>query len=244
MTDQTLVTFLLDKSGSMQQGKDDTIGAFNAYLAGLRGQPITFSLLQFDSADVEKTVVNMPIDNVPNLTADAYHPRGGTPLIDAAYETIRGVERALTKRDDTPKIVICIQTDGQENSSTQHTMDELNALIKEKVALGWQFNFMGAGIDAYAQAGRMGIGVAQTVSYDRNSGAAMRSAFSASAAATVRFSSGLESTVAYAGAEKRAAGDAFDPALKHHHAPPVHRSAKTVRSAPAERPVAVDPIDL
>ena len=29
----TLVTFLLDRTGSMESIKDDTIGAFNAYLA-------------------------------------------------------------------------------------------------------------------------------------------------------------------------------------------------------------------
>jgi hypothetical protein len=33
-------------------------------------------------------------------------------------------------------VVICIQTDGQENSSTEHSWNELNALVKEKAALG------------------------------------------------------------------------------------------------------------
>ncbi len=54
-------------------------------------------------------------------------------------------------------MVICIQTDGLENASTEHTWAELNLLIKEKAKLGWQFNFMGAGIDAYEQGRQMGI---------------------------------------------------------------------------------------
>ena len=46
----TLVTFLLDRTGSMQSIKDDTIGAFNAYLETLKkkGGGIEFSFLQFD----------------------------------------------------------------------------------------------------------------------------------------------------------------------------------------------------
>jgi hypothetical protein len=63
-------------------------------------------------------------------------------------------------------VVICIQTDGQENSSTEHIWNELNALVKEKAALGWQFNFMGVGMDAYDQGARMGIAPAATVAYD------------------------------------------------------------------------------
>ena len=34
---RTLVTFLLDRTGSMEAIRDDTIGGFNAYLDGLRG---------------------------------------------------------------------------------------------------------------------------------------------------------------------------------------------------------------
>jgi hypothetical protein len=78
-------------------------------------------------------------------------------------------------------VVICIQTDGQENSSTEHSWNELNALVKEKAALGWQFNFMGVGIDAYDQGARMGIAPAATVAYDHRDPQATRAVFAASA---------------------------------------------------------------
>jgi hypothetical protein len=45
----TLVTFLLDRTGSMQAIKADTIGGFNAYLDTLErevGDLVEFSLLQ------------------------------------------------------------------------------------------------------------------------------------------------------------------------------------------------------
>ena len=108
-----------------------------------------------------------------------------------------------------PKVVICIQTDGLENASTEHTWAELNLLIKEKAKLGWQFNFMGAGIDAYEQGRQMGIPAAATVSYDKASRAATVGAFAASAANTVAYARDEAPTVGFTPAQKRAAGDRF-----------------------------------
>src|SRR5215207_8666179 len=127
----TLVTFLLDRTGSMQSIKDDTIGAFNAYLATLKkgGDGIEFSFLQFDSISIDKVCVNRPVAEVAPLTDETFEPRASTPLIDAAYATIEAVGEAVAKREAMPKVVICIQTDGLENASTEHTWAELNLLI-------------------------------------------------------------------------------------------------------------------
>ncbi len=207
----TLVTFLLDRTGSMQSIKDDTIGAFNAYLGSLKknGGGIEFSLLQFDSISIDKICVNKPVAEVAPLTDETFQPRASTPLIDAAFKTIEAVAKAVAQRDVTPKVVICIQTDGQENSSTEHSWAELNLLIKEKAGLGWQFNFMGAGIDAYEQGRQMGIPAAATVSYDKASRQATVGAFAASAENTAAFARGEAPTVAFSSAQKRAAGDRF-----------------------------------
>jgi hypothetical protein len=213
---KTLVTFLLDRTGSMGSIKDDTIGGFNAYLKTLKEStsPIEFTFLQFDSVSLDKICVTEPVGAVAELTDATYQPRASTPLIDAAYKTIKAVEDALTKRDDKPKVVICIQTDGHENCSSEHSWLELNTLIKEKIAAGWQFNFMGAGIDAYDQASKMGIAAASTMSYDKHSAARTDAAFRSSAMKTSRFAGGLQANTAFSAADKQAAGDAFDPALK------------------------------
>lgn len=207
----TLVTFLLDRTGSMQSIKDDTIGAFNAYLESLKkdGDRIEFSFLQFDSMSIDKICVNTPIAEVHPLTNETFVPRASTPLIDAAYETITAVAEAVARRDRAPKVVICIQTDGQENSSTEHDWTSLNLLIKEKAGLGWQFNFMGAGIDAYEQGRQMGIPAAATVSYDKTSRRATVEAFAAAAENTRNYSEGRAPTVGFSAAQKAAAGDRF-----------------------------------
>src|SRR5262249_54598564 len=86
--------------------------------------------------------------------------------MDAADKTIKGVEKPLN--GSNPKVVVCIQTDGHENASTEHTWDELNTLIKEKTAAGWQFNFLGTGIDAYDTGARMGVAAMSTMSSGRS----------------------------------------------------------------------------
>jgi hypothetical protein len=59
----TLVTFLLDETGSMESIKDDTIGGFNAYLGSLKAEsaPIDFTLIKFDSRRIEKVCVAVPV---------------------------------------------------------------------------------------------------------------------------------------------------------------------------------------
>ena len=207
----TLVTFLLDRTGSMQSIKDDTIGAFNAYLDKLQKKAAESSSRSSssNSIGIDKICVNRPVAEVAPLTDETFQPRASTPLIDAAYATIEAVGEAVAKRENEPKVVICIQTDGLENASTEHTWADLDLLIKEKSELGWQFNFMGAGIDAYEQGRQMGIPAAATVSYDKASRAATVGAFAASADNTVRFARIESTSVEFTPAQKRAAGDRF-----------------------------------
>jgi len=210
MTDATLVTFLLDRSGSMGKIWDETIGGFNVYLETLQksGTVLKFTLLQFDTDGIDKCCVAEPVENVKPLDRMSYQPRGGTPLIDAAFKTIAAVEDSLTKYDAVPKVIVCIQTDGEENSSTEHTWDELKRLVGEKTEKGWQFNFMGTGIDAYDQGARMGIAAANTMSTG-TSETEVRASFAAAGASSMRFASGTARTTAYLARERAAAGDRF-----------------------------------
>lgn len=213
---RSLVTFLLDRSGSMSGIKGQTIEGFNTYLAGLQAEKkadIKFTFLQFDSHSLDKCHVATPVGEVPLLTDATFQPRAGTPLIDATYKTIRAVEEALRKEDGKPRVVVCIQTDGEENQSTEYTWADLSALVKGKQEEGWQFNFMGAGIDAYKQAAMMSIPTASTISYS-NAESATRSAFASASMNAANFSNMSFGSTAYSTAQKLASGDAFDPKLK------------------------------
>jgi uncharacterized protein YegL len=212
---RTLVTLLLDRSGSMQSLKSDTIGAINAYREELRrsAEDIRYSQVHFDTPasgrmGLERVCVAEPIASVPDMTEADYHPRGSTPLIDAACATIRAVADSLSDPDRAArtKVVIAIQTDGMENASVENSWTDLKALIAEKEKAGWQFVFMGAGIDAYAQGERMGIARDNTLSYgtDRR---ATKAAFAATARNTASFAAGSRASMHYSDEQKQAAGD-------------------------------------
>lgn len=240
---KTSVTFLLDKSGSMGAIRDDTIGAFNAYVTELKrdSDGIQLSLVLFDTISVEKVYVNQPLAEVQPLDRKIYVPHGRTPLIDAAYKTIKAVEKA-TEGDTDTKVVITIQTDGQENASREHTWDELNAIIKEKTAAGWQFNFMGASIDAYQQASKMGIGANQTISYDSQNVGATRAAFAGSASNTRIYASGQSLGTGYSADQKAAAHDAY--AAMHQANTPLPHPAPAAVPAPVAPKGLVDDFEL
>jgi hypothetical protein len=208
-----LVTFLLDRTWSMRTIKAATIEGFNGYLGGLQAEKdanIAFTLITFDDVSIDCIHVAVPVRDAIPLNESTFVPRGSTPLIEAATKTILAVEQSLVERTDKPRIVICIQTDGEENrSGPEYTLARLRSLIAEKQALGWEFNFMGSGIDAYDQAARYGFKTANTMSYDAADVGATRHAFAASASNASNFAAGRTASASYSTAQRTASGDKF-----------------------------------
>ncbi|EYD75335.1 hypothetical protein Rumeso_03095 [Rubellimicrobium mesophilum DSM 19309] len=237
-TGETLVAFLLDRTGSMGSVKAQTIAGFNAYLAGLQAEEadISFSLLQFDSMSIDVICANAPVKDVAPLTEASYQPRASTPLIDAAVKTIRAVEVAVAERAVPPKVVVTFQTDGEENCSTEHDWIELNLLIKDKAAQGWQFNFLGAGIDAYQQGARMGLKDDAVVSYDKEGLAETTAVFAARAARARDYAKGRAASMAIPMEEKRRAGDRFAEAVRGGAQPGDPKAPRAPRRAILDTP--------
>jgi hypothetical protein len=178
----TFVSFLLDETGSMESIKDDTIGGLNAYVEKLQESDgdILFSLVSFNSSQTLKRYVAEPIQGIRPLTAGDYQPSAMTPLIDASVKIIKATAEAVAKRKDDPAVVIVLQTDGAENVSVEYTAADLALLVKEKEQAGWQFVFLGAGLDAFAAARQAGLHIdaANVVAYGR---AMSREVFAATA---------------------------------------------------------------
>jgi hypothetical protein len=161
------VTFVLDETGSMESIKDDTVGGFNAYLANLKkfNRIVNFTLIKFDSNRHEIVHASQPVGAVPPLTNETYQPGAMTPLIDAIMKAIIATEEKVLHSDLL--VAFTVQTDGYENASTQYNNLQLAQKIKEKAAEGWLFTFLGAGIDAFSQAGSLGFVAAHTLNYGR-----------------------------------------------------------------------------
>jgi hypothetical protein len=230
-----LVTFLLDRSWSMNEIKAATLEGFNGYLGGLQEEKdsaIDFTLITFDDVSIDRIHVAVPVKEARMLTEETYQPRGSTPLIEASIKTILAVEESLTKRTDKPRVVINIQTDGQENrSGPEYTIQSLRALVEKKQAEGWEFNFLGSGIDVYGVGAQYGFRRENTMSYDAKSLGATKNAFRATASNSASFASGRVASAAYSTEDRAASGDRFWGSNPPASPPPAAKSSRAKTAA-------------
>lgn len=147
------IVFLLDETGSMEDCKSDTIGGFNNFLKTQKKskENIKLSITLFNSSKIEKRYINEPIENVELLSKENYNPSNLTPLWDAIGTTIKEL-------NNKKNVLFVILTDGEENSSKEFVAKTVKKLIKEKEKkLKWSFLFLGADLNNFNDAGRLGI---------------------------------------------------------------------------------------
>ena len=166
----TELVFILDRSGSMSGLEKDTIGGFNSMLEKQRKEPgdAVVSTVLFDN-ETEVIHDRVVIADVPNLTDKEYFVRGCTALLDAAGGAIHhigNVHKYARKEDVPEKTLFIITTDGMENASRHYTYDKVRNMIeRQKERYGWEFLFLGANIDAAAEAKRFGIDESMAANY-------------------------------------------------------------------------------
>ena len=166
----TELVFILDRSGSMSGLEKDTIGGFNSMLEKQRKEPgdAVVSTVLFDN-ETEVIHDRVAIADVPNLTDKEYFVRGCTALLDAvggAIHHIGNVHKYARKEDVPEKTLFIITTDGMENASHRYTYDKVRHMIeRQKDRYGWEFIFLGANIDAAAEARRFGIDESMAAKY-------------------------------------------------------------------------------
>lgn len=170
----TEIVYILDRSGSMGGLELDTIGGFNAMIKKQRatGERAYVSTILFD--DVTEVLHNrVDIREVKDITPDDYYVRGCTALLDAVGGAIRHTVNAHrhAPEDERPeKTIFIITTDGMENASSRYSYGQIKKMIRhEQKKYGWQFIFIGANIDSYAEAQRFGIKKERAVNYMHDS---------------------------------------------------------------------------
>jgi hypothetical protein len=173
MTEPTVhIHFLLDRSGSMASMAGDVVGGFNRFLRNQQANPgrARMTLVQFDTGDPFEVLTDgLDLPAVRPLSERTFQPRGGTPLWDAVGELIvradirSGRRRAMGKPAE--ETVVCVYTDGEENSSTRYSGEAIRGLVEARKEQGWTFVFLGAGLDAYAEGASIGVGVGSTQSF-------------------------------------------------------------------------------
>ena len=166
----TELVFILDRSGSMAGLETDTIGGFNSMIEKQKKEAsaalVTTVLFDNESVTIHD---RLPLGDVPPLTEKEYFTRGCTALLDAVGGTIRHIANIhrYARREDVPeRTLFVITTDGYENASRYYDYDKVRRLIEhEKTKYGWEFLFLGANIDAAAEAKRFGIAADRAADY-------------------------------------------------------------------------------
>lgn len=154
----TEIIAVIDRSGSMHSIVNDAIGGFNKFLEDqkkVEGEA-RMSLVLFDNLN-EFPYTGTPLAEVKPLDHSTFVPRGGTALYDALGMTINQHRERIIKEGWAKKVIVCILTDGEENSSKEYKRQDIHKLITEAEKFGWEFIFLAAGQDAFAVGGGIGI---------------------------------------------------------------------------------------
>jgi hypothetical protein len=196
----THLVVLNDDSGSMNDYSDpprtkaqDVEAGTKALIVDQAAQPgkLTVTLVTFDwtpqagNRITQHAWMVKPDDR--KIAGWKMHPYGGTPLLDALGTIITETGQSLEElpEDQRPgRVIFVIGTDGEENKSREYAKKTVSAMITtQREQYGWDFVFIGADFDAFAEADEMGIPHHSTVSVGAP---AMAAAYSATSSAVTR----------------------------------------------------------
>lgn len=165
------ILFIVDKSGSMKDQREDVVAGFNKLLAEQRMLPgeAVVSTVFFNTEDL-CFHNRVALSEVQEIELSDYEPDGGTALLDAIGKSIGTVLNAQmeTPPEQRPaRTLVVIVTDGEENASRCFTQPEVKAIVDLlQKRLGWQFLYFGANVDHFGEARNLGISEADARYFD------------------------------------------------------------------------------
>lgn len=187
-SDLTDITLVVDRSGSMASIREDAQGGVNAFIEQQSNEPgdASVTLVQFDTK-YEFVHQGEPIGDIPPYELS---PRGMTALLDAVGRAINETGQRLAQMNDADRpglVVFVIMTDGLENSSQEFTKDQVKEMVRhQQEKYNWQFTFLGADQDAFAEAHAMGMTLDGAANFSKSK---VRGAWGATAAKVARMRS-------------------------------------------------------
>lgn len=179
---KSLLCLILDRSGSMSGKESDVIGGVNAFIAEQKKIPdeAVLSMVRFDT-EYEEFRRAQNLKEVQPIGPADYQPRGGTALLDAVGRSLVALDEAWKLHQPARGIVVIV-TDGEENSSREWSKERIKAEIEARERSGkWSFVYLGASVNAFTEAGAMGIRVVNTGHYS-NTSAGTQAVYAAAAA--------------------------------------------------------------
>jgi len=166
--EKTQIICILDRSGSMSRIMDDSIGGFNTFIKQQKELPdeATLTVVLFDDK-YELLYDNVDIKKVKEITKKEWFPRGSTSLHDAIGKTINNAKAHNSKLgvEAPSKTLVCIITDGYENTSKEYRLDDIKNLINDCENDDWNFIYLAANQDAFDVGSSFGVSVGNTYTY-------------------------------------------------------------------------------
>jgi len=184
---------IIDRSGSMNDKIEMAINGFNEFLQeqqSIEGNALISTMLF--STKFNKLYENLDIQKCEFLNRNNYITGGMTSLYDAIGTTIDNeIDQLgnLPKEKRPDKTLCVILTDGQENSSTQFTKDQIKEKVSEmKEDFNWEFIFLAANEEAAFAAETMGVSKGNAYAFT-NTSAGLKDAYLGVSHATRSFRS-------------------------------------------------------
>lgn len=151
----------------MEGRQTDVVGGVNKFIQEQQElkDPASLAIVRFDHEAIERFREMKPIAEVTPLKREEFQPRGWTPLLDAVGGTIAQLDEDW-KTEKPDRCIVVIVTDGQENHSREYTKAKVKAMIEARQRSNlWAFIYLGANVDAFAEASGLGIAAANTAGY-------------------------------------------------------------------------------
>lgn len=157
------IMFVFDKSSSCFGTERDMINGYNEFIKSERqkGNNDFITTVLFDQAE---TVLcdRTPVIDVKGLEYFAF---GGTALYDCLCHELKRLD---SKKKNNTKTIVFIMTDGEDNSSRLHNINDTRRIISKLRNGGWQFIFLGAMDFAKDYAVNLGIDEEYAETYNPN----------------------------------------------------------------------------
>lgn len=148
---KTHIVIILDRSGSMELIKPQTISMFNEHIDLIRSeqnktgdQDRTFVTFTVFNNEVEQKFLARPINTLSHIDNKSYVAGGSTSLNDAIGKTLNALDANTDMNDEHSAFLVLLFTDGEENTSKEFTHSDVKELIKKREATGkWTFVYIG-----------------------------------------------------------------------------------------------------
>jgi len=193
------IIMIVDRSGSMGSWLSDAHGGINTFLRTEQDRdPKT--RLTYCHFDTEYEILHDGVE-IGTVKELPLVPRGATALLDAVGRTLAQVEERHRTGEKPAKVFLMVVTDGHENSSREFTKKTVQESMARVRAAGWEVNFLGADVDAFAEAGAMGVSLSNTAQMVKK-GASIRAAMGYTGQNVGDYFSGTSSSTAYTTEQK------------------------------------------